>query len=87
MRCNNCGIENDSVSKYCKKCGVKLNNYTEEKPSCDQDDFFPRKNKKRKKLIIAILSAFLFIVAFCCAFVFLDYSEIIEFGLCKNLGI
>lgn len=75
------------MAKFCGKCGSKLN----ESGKCSICDEVNKKTRekirhKRKSIFIAMF-AFGVILAFATAFMVLDYNEVIEVGICQNIGL
>lgn len=79
------------MSKFCGKCGSKLDEHSCRCPVCDKEQFeFYAKNmnsKSKRKGIVIILISFLGIIILTAAFMLLDYFDIIGVGVCKNLGL
>ena len=80
------------MSKYCGKCGSKINEETGKCPICDRETFVSvnkqaqKSVSKRKGLLVALI-ILLGTVLLSAVFFALDYFDIIGIGICKNLGL
>lgn len=80
------------MSKFCGKCGSKINEETGICPVCDRETFVSvnkqaqKSVSKRKGLLVALI-ILLGTVLLSAVFFALDYFDIIGIGVCKNLGL
>lgn len=79
------------MSKFCGKCGSKLDEQSGRCPACDKEQFESyannRNSKSKRKGAVIILISLIGIIVLTAAFLLLDYFDIFGIGVCKNLGL